>query len=149
MDFEAGLAWIPFTLKVEVLENGKVPERAHKTDTGWDVFSRSEIVLIPGKVTKVPLGIIAEPPQGYWLDIRPRSGKTLQGIIVYPGTVDQEYRGEICALAQNQTCETVVIKPGEKIAQMVIQKRHDFPIQLCILDRDTARGEKGFGSSGV
>lgn len=110
------------------------------------------ITLKPLERTLVPTGLFMALPQGYEAQVRPRSGLALKkGITVLnsPGTIDADYRGEICVILINLSSEPFVINDGERIAQMVIAK-HEQPslIEVSALD-ETERGAGGFGHSGV
>ncbi len=100
----------------------------------------------------VPTGLFMELPVGYEAQIRPRSGLAAKyGVTVAnaPGTIDADYRGEIKVVLVNLSKDTFVIKPGERIAQMVIAKYQQ--VQWCEVDKlsETLRGEGGFGSTGL
>ena len=100
----------------------------------------------------VPTGLFIELPQGYEAQIRPRSGLAAKhGITVAnaPGTIDADYRGEIKVILVNLSKETFVIKPGERIAQMVIAKYQQIQWQQVEKLSETLRGEGGFGSTGL
>lgn len=109
------------------------------------------VVLKPLERCLVPTGLYIALPQGAEAQIRPRSGLALKkGITVLnsPGTIDADYRGEICIILVNLSAEPFEIRDGERIAQMVIA-RHEraewTPVE--VLD-ETERGEGGFGHSG-
>lgn len=100
----------------------------------------------------VPTGLYIALPKGFEAQIRPRSGLAIKkGISVLnsPGTIDADYRGEICIILINLSSETFVIEDGERIAQMVIAK-HEQPTwqEVEVLD-ETERGAGGFGHTGV
>ena len=99
----------------------------------------------------VPTGLFIALPEGYEAQIRPRSGLAAKhGITVTnaPGTVDADYRGEICVLLVNLSNEPFTINPGERIAQMVIARYEKVEWeQVEVLD-ETERGTGGFGSTG-
>ncbi|MEG0454724.1 MAG: dUTP diphosphatase [Bacteroides sp.] len=98
-----------------------------------------------------PTGLYIALPQGFEAQIRPRSGLAIKkGITVLnsPGTIDADYRGEICIILINLSTEAFVIEDGERVAQMVIA-RHEQPQwqEVHVLD-ETERGEGGFGHTG-
>lgn len=99
----------------------------------------------------VPTGIFVEIPVGYEIQIRPRSGLAIkQGITCLntPGTIDADYRGEIKVILINLSAEEQTIQPGDRIAQMVLQKVEKIEwLPADTLD-DTERGTGGFGSTG-
>jgi dUTP pyrophosphatase len=110
------------------------------------------VVLPPGGRAAIPTGLMVALPPGHELQIRPRSGLALnQGVLVAnaPGTVDEDYRGEIKVILLNGGSEPVVVTRGMRIAQAVLA-----PVtrivwnEVAVLD-DTARGAGGFGSTGL
>ena len=99
----------------------------------------------------VPTGIYIALPQGFEAQVRPRSGLAIKkGITVLnsPGTIDADYRGEVCIILVNLSSEPFVIEDGERIAQMVIA-RHEQAVwqEVEVLD-ETERGAGGFGHTG-
>ncbi|MEK7602781.1 MAG: dUTP diphosphatase [Patescibacteria group bacterium] len=109
------------------------------------------IVLVSGEHVLVPTGIAVELPEGYELQIRPRSGLALKhGVTVLnsPGTVDSDYRGELMALLVNHGSESFKIKHGERIAQAVIAKHENVFFEEVSEFSKTKRGTLGFGSTG-
>lgn len=99
----------------------------------------------------IPTGLFIELPEGFEAQVRPRSGLALKkGVTVLnsPGTIDADYRGEICVILVNLSTDNFVIKNGERIAQMVISKHeHISWIEVEELGI-TQRGEGGFGHTG-
>ncbi|MFL4472666.1 dUTP diphosphatase [Paeniglutamicibacter sp. MACA_103] len=129
-----------------------VPSYAHEGDAGADLCAREDVTLAPGQRSLVPTGVSLALPLGYVGLIHPRSGlATKHGLTVVnaPGTVDAGYRGELKVTLLNTDATTpIVLKRGDRIAQLVIQKveRAHF-VQVQDLD-DSARGAGGFGSTG-
>ena len=129
-----------------------VPSYAHEGDAGADLCAREDVTLEPGQRALVPTGVSLALPAGFVGLIHPRSGlATKHGLTVVnaPGTVDAGYRGELKVTLLNTDAATpIVLKRGDRIAQLVIQRveRARF-IQVQELD-DTARGAGGFGSTG-
>lgn len=129
-----------------------LPSYAHQGDAGADLCAREDVTLEPGERALVPTGVAIALPLGYVGLIHPRSGlATKHGLTVVnaPGTVDAGYRGELKVTLLNTDARTpIVLKRGDRIAQLVIQKveRATF-IQVEELD-DTVRGTGGFGSTG-
>ena len=129
-----------------------VPSYAHEGDAGADLCAREDVTLEPGQRALVPTGVSLALPAGFVGLIHPRSGlATKHGLTVVnaPGTVDAGYRGELKVTLLNTDATTpIVLKRGDRIAQLVIQRveRARF-IQVQELD-DTARGAGGFGSTG-
>ena len=132
----------------------KIPEYRTSGSAGWDVcaFLEEEIVLKAGKRAAIPTGFFVSIPEGYEIQVRPRSGLSLKnGITVLnsPGTIDSDYRGEICIILINLGDEDFVIRNGDRIAQLVISSvTQGVFVRVESLD-STERGSGGFGSTGV
>ena len=134
--------------------SGKLPEYAKDGDAGADLSALLEepVMIKPGERKLISTGLFFEIEPGYEVQIRPRSGLALKhGITVLntPGTVDNGYRGEIGVILINTGELPFIVKNGERIAQMVVNKveRPTF-INAEILS-DSDRGEGGFGHTGV
>lgn len=120
---------------------------------GMDLYAEltDEIVLSPGQRALVPTGIALELPDGYEVQIRPRSGLALRhGITLVnsPGTIDPDYRGEIAVIVINHGTEPFSIKSGDRIAQMVFSRFIRVTFTEVIELAETSRGEGGFGHTG-
>lgn len=132
-------------------EDAKLPEYAHLTDAGADIFALEHTYLKPNETKLVKTGIAVAIPVGYEIQIRPRSGlslKTPLRIANAPGTVDADYRGEVCVIMWNSSNETVEINAGDKIAQMVINEVPMIKWKEVTELSSTERGTGGFGSTG-
>lgn len=129
-----------------------MPRYAKGGDAGADIYSRIDITLAPGERTLVPTGIAIALPDGYVALVHPRSGLAIKHgltMVNAPGTVDAAYRGELqCIVINHDPRESVTIKRGDRIAQLVFQKveRAEF-IEVEHLP-GSGRGEGGFGSTG-
>lgn len=141
---------------VKIVNNSNYPTPKYATpmSAGMDLNANIDapITLAPLERCLVPTGLFIELPQGYEAQIRPRSGLAAKyGITVAnaPGTIDADYRGEIKVILVNLSKEEFVIKPGERVAQMVIAKYQQ--VQWSVVDKldETLRGEGGFGSTGL
>ena len=130
-----------------------LPEYAHQGDAGLDLRAAEDVVIAPHRRALVPTGMAVAIPDGYAGFVHPRSGlawKKGLGLANAPGLIDSHYRGEIRVVVVNLDPEAEIrIARGDKIAQLVIQ-----PVVRVELDEvgsldDTARGEGGFGSTGV
>ena len=109
------------------------------------------VMLAPGKHALIPTGLTIALPQGYEAQVRPRSGLAAKhGVTVLnsPGTVDADYRGEVCVLLINHGDQPFPIRRGERIAQMVIAPVARAELVVAASLSDTARGSGGFGSTG-
>jgi dUTP pyrophosphatase len=144
-------------LKIKRLENNPdlaLPKYETLGSAGMDLQAAiaEPIILKAGEVKLVKTGIAIALEVGFEAQIRPRSGLALKnGITVLntPGTIDSDYRGEVCIILINHSQIDFEIKRGMRIAQMVIAKYEQAQIvEVDNLD-ETARGEGGFGSTGV
>lgn len=119
-------------------------------DQGWDLRSIDDYFLRPGERCLISTGLYLELPEGLYGDVRPRSGLSARGIDVCLGLIDSSYRGEIKVCLVNNSSEDFLVKPGDRIAQMVFgQEILLDPFKVDEISSDTHRGEKGFGSSGI
>ena len=108
----------------------------------------SEVSIPPGERMLIPAGIALALPEGYEAQIRPRSGLALKHgvtLVNTPGTIDADYRGEIGVLLINHGRESFVVRRGERIAQMVVQRVCRVVWLLTEMLTETARGDGGFG----
>lgn len=140
-------------VKIVNSSDNSLPEYATDGSSGMDLraFIPSPITLKPMERKLVPTGIFIELPIGYEVQVRPRSGLALkQGITCLnsPGTVDSDYRGEIKIVLINLSGEEQIIQPGDRIAQMVLQKVEKIQWHQVTTLRETVRNEGGFGSTG-
>lgn len=135
----------------------KMPRKATGGSVGFDLFAALDhtLRLYAGDVRRVPCGFAMELPEGYEAQIRSRSGlAATQNVIVFnqPGTIDSDYRGEVCVLLKNDgsiSIDSVVyINNGDRIAQMVIKEVPPVELELAEALSKTGRGDGGFGSSG-
>lgn len=142
-------------MKINIVNHSKhqLPEYATILSAGMDLRANLEtsVVLKPLERKLIPTGLYIQLPEGYEAQIRPRSGLAIKkGITVLnsPGTIDADYRGEICVILINLSAEDFEIKDGERISQMVIAKytRAEWD-QVEQLD-ETERGKGGFGHTG-
>lgn len=130
-----------------------LPEYATRDSAGMDLRANinTEITLRPLERILIPTGIFIELPEGYEAQIRPRSGLAVrQGLTLLntPGTIDADYRGEIKVIMVNLSNETQEIKPGERIAQMIISAYTRIRWEVATNLSGTDRGEGGFGHTG-
>ena len=159
---------ITINIKVKrVHPDAILPDFAHDTDTGADLYTCEELVLLAGEKALARTGLIFELPLGWGFQVRNKSGNTVKGvpvkvvdgkeikeiradITVYLGTVDQGYRNEVGIMVKNEEDFPIIIPKGTKLAQIVLEK-----IQQCTfteveeVNNDTSRGLGGFGSTGT
>ncbi len=143
-------------LKIKKLENFKelaLPKYETAGSAGLDLMAAidEDLIITPGEVKLVKTGIAIALEKGFEAQVRPRSGLALKnGITVLnsPGTVDSDYRGEVCAILINHSKVDFVVKRGMRIAQMVIARHEQAAIEEVQDLDETKRGAGGFGSTG-
>ena len=143
-------------MQVKVINKSKHPLPQYETiaSAGMDVRANIDqaITLLPLERFLVKTGLFVEIPIGYEIQVRPRSGLALKkGITVLnsPGTIDADYRGEIGVLLVNLSSEPFVIEDGERIAQLVLASHKQASWQEVKILEDSARGQGGFGITGI
>lgn len=142
-------------IQVEIVNEGKqqLPQYATAGSAGMDLRADIDkpIVLKPLERKLIPTGLKIALPVGYEAQIRPRSGLAIEyGITVLnsPGTIDADYRGEVCVILVNLSNVDFVVNPSERIAQMVVAKHEQVDFQIVETLEETERGDGGFGHTG-
>lgn len=130
------------------------PAYATAGSSGADIraFVDSPITLLPGQRYLVPTGIFTEIPNGYEIQVRPRSGLAFKNGVTClntPGTIDADYRGEIKVLLINLGEENFVINSGDRIAQLVVANVSIANYKIADQLKDSERGAGGFGHTGI
>lgn len=171
---EAEKAKVPILIEL-LNEYVKMPQYANIGDSGMDVYAQDEYTILPGETKLIPLGFKMVIPQGYEIQVRPRSGnslKTKMRVANAPGTVDASYRGELGVIVENIESPikdisyhfedegkviidsilhgaVLTITKGMKIAQLVLVKVEEANLvkTSSISDYESTRGEGGFGST--
>lgn len=143
-------------MKVQIINKSKhaLPSYATEASAGMDLRANltEPVSLAPLQRCLIPTGLYIALPVGFEAQVRPRSGLALKkGITVLnsPGTIDADYRGEICIILINLSSETFIIEDGERIAQMVIARHEQAEWQTVDVLDETERGAGGFGHTGV
>ena len=139
-------------IKIKRIKNGKLPEYKTQGSAGADCYARirGRLVLEPGETYTFPLGFAVEIPEGYEMQIRPRSGLASKNKInVILGTIDSDYRGEVGAIFWNCGDKAFEVRDGDRIAQAVICPVIKAEWYLTENLSETERGEGGFGHTGV
>jgi dUTP pyrophosphatase len=142
---------------VKVVKNNPravLPKYESEGSAGMDLraFLDADISIPPLGRIKIPTGLKIEIPEGYEAQIRPRSGLALkQGLTVInsPGTIDSDYRGDLDIILINLGCDDIIIKDGERIAQLVVAPVYKANLVEVGELTETARGGGGFGSTGA
>jgi dUTP pyrophosphatase len=128
------------------------PAYAHPGDAGADLVTAVDVKLAPGERALVPTGIAIALPYGFVALVHPRSGLAARhglSIVNTPGTVDAGYRGEIKVLLINlDPVEPIVLRRGDRIAQLVIQRVETARFVEVEALPESVRGEGGYGSTG-
>ena len=145
------------TLKIKRLDNNpdlELPYYQSDGSSGLDLCAAvdNDLLLQPGDIELIPTGISVSIPQGFELQVRPRSGLALRhgiGIVNSPGTIDSDYRGEIKIILINWGKKDYTIKRGDRIAQIILSKVAKAAIEEVSELGETSRGEGGFGHSGI
>ncbi|WP_250227486.1 dUTP diphosphatase [Anaeropeptidivorans aminofermentans] len=131
----------------------KLPSYMTRGAAGMDLYANvtEDTLIKPGDIKLVPTGIKISIPEGYEAQIRPRSGLALKygiSMVNAPGTIDSDYRGEINVILINFGKEDFIVKRGERIAQMVINKVEVVNFTETDALDETERGAGGFGHTG-
>ena len=130
-----------------------LPQYATPLSAGLDLRANLDtpLTLAPLQRCLVPTGLFMALPVGYEAQVRPRSGLALKkGVTVLnsPGTIDADYRGEVCVILVNLSDQPFVIEDGERIAQLVVARHEQVEWQPVETLSETVRGEGGFGHTG-
>lgn len=141
-------------VKVVNKSNNPLPNYESLLSAGMDIRAHLEnpIILKPSERVLVKTGLHIQLEKNYEAQVRPRSGLALKkGITVLnsPGTIDADYRGEIGVILINFSKENFNIESGDRVAQLVISKHETIQWTLSESLKDSDRGEKGFGSTGI
>lgn len=143
-------------MKVNIVNRSRfeLPQYATVHSAGLDLRANLEepVTLKPLERSLVPTGLFIELPEGFEAQIRPRSGLAAKhgiSLVNTPGTIDPDYRGEIKVIVVNLSDVPFTLQPGERIAQMVIARFEHISWNEVEMLSETARGEGGFGHTGV
>ena len=142
------------TLRYSYKSVNKEPEYVYPTDSGFDLRSNEKVTLGPLERYLIPTGLFLDIPQGYEIQVRPKSGLAIKkglSVVNTPGTVDEGYTGEIKVILINLSNETHTIEVGDKIAQAVltpVMAGRYVNLQRVLNVDDKDRGDNGFGSTG-
>ena len=145
---------VSMEIKIINKSHHPLPQYATPLSAGMDLRANLDapITLEPLARVLVPTGLFMALPAGYEAQVRPRSGLAIKkGVTVLntPGTIDADYRGEVCVILVNLSNEPFTITDGERIAQMVIARHEQVEWCECEVLGETDRGAGGFGHTGV
>ena len=138
------------SLKVKKLvSHATLPVRSSSGAAGYDLHSSEGYVILPGQRAVVSTGLSFELPPGVYGRVAPRSGLAVKhGLQVGAGVVDPDYTGEVKVVLFNHDKNTFVIKPGYRIAQLVLERFETPDVEEVEVVAETDRGDNGFGSTG-
>ena len=136
-------------VKIKKINDGKIPEYKTNGSAGADCYSRIMWQVHPKEIIRIPLGFAVEIPEGYEMQIRPRSGLTSRGIFSQLGTIDSDYRGEVNAVITNNSNEDFMIEKYSRICQIVLVPIEKAEFETVDNLSNTERGSNGFGSTGI
>ena len=134
----------------KVRPDAYIPTRESEFAAGADLYAVEATEIPPGKRAIIPTGIAVAFSNDVYLRIAPRSGLAWKnGVDVLAGVVDSDYRGELKVILVNHSDENFTVSPGDRIAQMILEK-----VKVSVFEEvrslsDTGRGSEGFGSTGV
>jgi dUTP pyrophosphatase len=142
-------------VEVKIVNTSNNPLPAYATEGAAGMDLRADLTkpmkLAPLERQLIPTGLYVELPPSYEAQVRPRSGLAVKyGITCLntPGTIDSDYRGEIKVLLINLSTETQIINPGDRIAQLVLQRVETIVWDQVTILTETVRNDGGFGSTG-
>jgi dUTP pyrophosphatase len=140
-------------IKIVNTSDNPIPEYATEGSAGLDLraWLPEPVDLQPMQRKMIPTGLFLEIPEGYEVQVRPRSGMAIKNGITClnsPGTVDSDYRGEIKVILINLSTEAHTIHSGDRIAQMIVAKVERAVLKTVNQLQTTERGEGGFGHTG-
>lgn len=144
-------------IKVQVYKttDNELPSYSKQGDAGKDIRASEGFDIHPGTTEIIKTGLFVSIPQGYEVQARPRSGlsaKTKLRVANSPGTIDSNYRGELCIIVDNIGGDSIIVRKGDRIAQLVLAP---VPVweweEVDSLDKlgTSDRGNNGFGSTGI
>jgi dUTP pyrophosphatase len=137
-------------IKIKKLHpDAKIPTYANPGDAGMDIYSIEDLVIKPNYRALIKTGLTIVFPEGYTMLVWDKSGLAMKGVTTIAGVIDAGFRGELKIALLNIGSKDYIIKKGEKIAQVLIQKVEHPLIEEVDSLTETQRGKGGFGSSGI
>jgi dUTP pyrophosphatase len=129
-------------------KNAKIPQKAHDTDAGFDLYTPRAFTVLRGASTIIDTGVHIEIPRGYVGFLKSKSGLNVKYGITGEGVIDSGYTGSIVAKLYNNGSNPVRFEEGQKIIQIVFLPIPEVELELTDSFEETERGDGGFGSSG-
>ena len=134
----------------KISETATIPKKGTKNSAGYDIYASEETIILAGKTTKIKTGISIKTPKGTYGRIAPRSGLASRySLDVGGGVIDPDYTGEIIIIMFNHGEHDFLIKVGDRIAQLILERYDDAEIIETDQLNITERGTRGFGSIGM
>jgi len=135
---------------LRVNPNAKLPTKGTIGSAYYDLYAAEGYFLSAGEVKPITTGWNVETPRGWFLDVRPRSGMAMKGITVNnsPGTIDDDFRGELKIILINHSSGAYLISVGDRIAQCALMPVVESDFVETVELTETARGRGGYGSTG-
>lgn len=130
--------------------NAKIPQRSTEGSAYYDIYTNETYTIEPGEVHLYGTGLVMYVNEGYFIDIRPRSGLSSKGICIAnsPGTVDSDFRGELKIIIINHSKAPFLISEGDRIAQMSVMPVQILRFRETNVGRFATRQHEGWGSTG-
>ena len=129
--------------------DARVPKRQTSGSVGYDLHSAEDVVIPPRGIGVVGTGVGVQLPEGTYGRVAPRSGLSVKGIAVGAGVVDRDWTGPVGVVLYNLTDAPFEVKVGHRIAQLILERAETPDVVVVPELYETARGDKGFGSTGV
>jgi len=140
-------------VKIKLIKDGEMPKYKTSGASCMDCYARIEshnpVEIKPYETKLIPLGFCVELPEGYEMQIRPRSGLSCKGLVAEIGTIDSDYRGEVGAIMNNRSSHSMFVIDGDRICQAKIVKAERIELEQVGELSNTERGVNGFGSTGL
>lgn len=135
-------------MKIKLDPGAKMPTRAHEADAGYDLYARTYETIYPRDSAVFDTGVHMEIPRGYVGFLKSKSGLNVKNGVIGEGVIDSGYTGSIRVKLYNHGYDTVKIKPGDKISQIVFLPIFTPELEEVDSLDETERGDRGFGSTG-
>lgn len=136
------------TIDIVVLEGGRVPQRMTPGSAGYDCYARTSGYLYVGETQRVPLGFSIAMPNWIVGTVRGRSSLCAQGVLAHIGTIDSDYRGEVCVVLHCLGPKSFYWDIGDRICQVLFENVLETSLITTDTLPPTQRGGQGFGSTG-
>ena len=138
----------PVEVEIKLLLDARMPSQTFEADAAWDLYVLEDTWVRPGVTTEVLTGVYIDIPEGFEVELKPRSGWGKRGLVIHHGTIDAGYHGEVSIFVHNWTPQRFELVAGDRIAQLCLRRK--LPIVWKVVEEFTPseRGTRGFGSSG-